>query len=153
MLRKDLTVGQLAARSGLAVSAVHFYEAKGLISSWRSSGNQRRYPREMLRRVALIKVAQRVGVPLASIHEVLSGLPAGKTPTKNDWKVLSSAWKSALDARIDTLIRLRDSLSDCIGCGCLSLKACPLRNPMDELAQQGPGPRLLVDRKQKQGKS
>lgn len=153
MISKDLTVGQLAARSGLAVSAVHFYEAKGLITGWRSKGNQRRYPREMLRRVALIKVAQRMGVPLATIFEVLSSLPDARTPTANDWKMLSSAWRNTLDERIDQLIRLRDSLSDCIGCGCLSLKICPLRNPMDKLAQRGPGPRLLVGRKRTQGKS
>lgn len=152
-ISKDLTVGQLAARSGLAVSALHFYEAKGLISSWRSKGNQRRYPREMLRRVALIKVAQRMGVPLAAILEVLNSLPTGRAPTTNDWKIISTAWKSALNERIDNLIRLRDSLSDCIGCGCLSLKICPLRNPMDRLAQRGPGPQLLVDHKRKQGKS
>jgi MerR family transcriptional regulator, redox-sensitive transcriptional activator SoxR len=142
-LRGDLSVGALAARSGLAVSAIHFYESKGLITSWRSRGNQRRYSRDMLRRVAVIKVAQRLGVPLSTIREALGTLPAGRTPTKSDWKRLSAAWKRSLNARIDKLTRLRDSLSDCIGCGCLSLKICPLRNPMDYLSDQGPGPRLL----------
>jgi MerR family redox-sensitive transcriptional activator SoxR len=141
--RGELTVGELAGRSGVAVSAIHFYESKGLISGWRSKGNQRRYPRDMLRRVAVIKAAQRIGVPLATISEALKSLPDGRTPTAKDWKQLSAAWKNTLNDRIQKLIRLRDSLSDCIGCGCLSLKVCPLRNPGDELALKGPGPRLL----------
>jgi MerR family transcriptional regulator, redox-sensitive transcriptional activator SoxR len=141
--RGELTVGELAGRSGVAVSAIHFYESKGLISGWRSKGNQRRYPRDMLRRVAVIKAAQRIGVPLATISEALKSLPDGRTPTGKDWKQLSAAWKNTLNDRIQKLIRLRDSLSDCIGCGCLSLKVCPLRNPGDELALKGPGPRLL----------
>jgi MerR family redox-sensitive transcriptional activator SoxR len=141
--RNELTVGEMAARSGIAVSAIHFYESKGLISGWRSEGNQRRYPREMLRRVAVIKAAQRVGVPLTTIREALKSLPDGRTPTAKDWKQLSAAWRHTLNERIQKLIRLRDRLSDCIGCGCLSLKVCPLRNPGDELAQEGSGPRLL----------
>jgi MerR family transcriptional regulator, redox-sensitive transcriptional activator SoxR len=142
-LRRELAVGELAGRSGLAVSAIHFYEAKGLICGWRSAGNQRRYPREMLRRVAVIKVAQRIGVPLASIRDAFKSLPEDRAPTARDWKRLSAAWKTSLNERIEKLIRLRDSLSDCIGCGCLSLKICPLRNPQDRLSEQGPGPRLL----------
>jgi MerR family transcriptional regulator, redox-sensitive transcriptional activator SoxR len=141
--RKDLSVGELARRSGLAVSAIHFYESKGLIRSWRSAGNQRRYPRQMLRRVAVIKVAQRTGIALATIRDALESLPDGRTPTPRDWKMLSAVWKNDLNDRIEKLMRLRDSLSECIGCGCLSLKVCPLRNPMDELSAQGPGPRLL----------
>lgn len=140
---KELTVGEVAARSGVAVSAIHFYEAKGLIKSRRNRGNQRRYPRDVLRRVAVIKVAQRTGIPLASIRETLLTLPEGRTPTAADWRDMSARWKAELDDRITRLTRLRDQLDDCIGCGCLSLKSCPLRNPWDELSEQGPGPRLL----------
>lgn len=136
----ELSVGQLAARSGVAVSALHFYEARGLIHSVRSAGNQRRYARAMLRRVAVIKVAQRVGMPLAAIGEALQALPEGRTPTAADWRRLSARWRADLDARIHTLTQLRDQLDGCIGCGCLSLKACPLRNAQDALAQTGPGP-------------
>ncbi len=140
---KELTVGEVAARSGIAVSALHFYESKGLIRSHRNRGNQRRYPREVLRRVAVIKVAQRVGVPLASIKAALESLPDGRSPTAADWTRLSRVWRDDLDARIGQLQRLRDQLDGCIGCGCLSIKACRLRNPWDELAEQGPGARLL----------
>ncbi len=142
--RRELTVGEVAARSGVAVSAIHFYESKGLIKSWRNPGNQRRYPREVLRRVAVIKVAQRVGIPLASIREALMTLPEGRTPTAADWSKLSAKWKVELNDRIAKLTQLRDQLSNCIGCGCLSLRDCPLRNPWDELSEQGPGPRLLA---------
>jgi len=138
-----LSVGEVAARSGLAVSAIHFYEKQALIRSARTGGNQRRYPREVLRRVAVIKVAQRLGIPLAAIREALGTLPWGRTPTARDWKTLSSVWRVLLDERIDKLTRLRGNLSDCIGCGCLSLNTCPLRNPGDELAADGCGPRLL----------
>ena len=140
---RDLSVGELAERSGVAVSALHFYEAKGLIKSRRNSGNQRRYSREVLRRVAIIKVAQRTGVSLESIRQALTSLPQGRTPTEDDWQRLSLKWKADLDARIARLTRLRNQLAGCIGCGCLSLKTCPLRNPGDELSQEGPGPRLL----------
>lgn len=140
---RELTVGQVAERSGVAVSALHFYEAKGLIRSQRNAGNQRRYAREVLRRVAVIKVAQRVGVPLAEIREALQSLPAGQAPTAADWARLSAQWKDKLDTRIRQLQGLRDQLSDCIGCGCLSIERCRLRNPWDCLAEQGAGPRLL----------
>lgn len=140
---KELTVGEIARRSGVAVSALHFYEAKGLIHSFRNPGNQRRYPREVLRRVAIIKVAQRLGIPLAGIREALAALPESRTPTAADWKRLSARWKADLDDRIARLTQLRDQLDGCIGCGCLSMQACPLRNPWDELGAQGPGPRLL----------
>jgi len=136
----ELGVGELAARSGLAVSALHFYESKGLIQSVRSAGNQRRYPRSVLRRVAVIKVAQRVGIPLASIASALDSLPSSRTPNVADWRRLSSGWKQELEERILALTQLRDQLDGCIGCGCLSLKACPLRNAQDSLAQAGPGP-------------
>jgi MerR family redox-sensitive transcriptional activator SoxR len=142
-LPRELTVGQVAARSGVSVPTLHFYEAKGLISSWRNSGNQRRYAREVLRRVALIKVAQRTGISLASIKQALNSLPKGRTPTADDWKILSAKWRAGLDERIARLTRLRNQLDGCIGCGCLSLGVCPLRNPWDRLAEQGPGPRLL----------
>ena len=136
---RDLSVGELARRSGVAVSALHFYEAKGLITSNRNAGNQRRYPRETLRRVAVIKVAQRVGIPLAEIAGALSELPQGRNPTAADWAGLSARWREDLDQRIAKLQMLRDQLDGCIGCGCLSLEACPLRNPGDQLAAEGPG--------------
>ena len=142
-IRKELTVGEVAARSGVAVSAIHFYEAKGLIRSRRNPGNQRRYPREVLRLVAVIKVAQRIGIPLAMIRDALATLPHGRTPTAGDWRKLSAVWKRGLDERIERMMGLRDSLTGCIGCGCLSLKVCPLRNPRDRLGEQGSGPRLL----------
>ncbi|CAO3381831.1 redox-sensitive transcriptional activator SoxR [Azospirillum argentinense] len=144
---KDLSVGEVAERSGVAVSTIHFYESKGLIASWRSSGNQRRFPRDVLRRIAVIKVAQRLGVPLATIAQALKTLPDGRTPTAEDWKRLSAAWKADLDERIAVLTKLRDGLEGCIGCGCLSLGECPLRNPWDELSEDGPGPRLLDPRR------
>jgi len=140
---RPLTVGEVAERSGVAVSALHFYETKGLIHSERNSGNQRRYPRDVLRRVSVIKVAQRVGVPLAEIHAALQTLPDGRAPTAADWTRLSRKWKTALDARIHQLQQLRDLLDDCIGCGCLSIQACRLRNPLDQLAEDGPGAHLL----------
>ncbi|SHM93043.1 MerR family transcriptional regulator, redox-sensitive transcriptional activator SoxR [Pseudomonas asturiensis] len=138
-----LTVGQLAARSGVAVTALHFYETKGLISSQRNAGNQRRYPRETLRRVSLIKVAQRLGIPLASIHAAFQNLPEGRSPSAAHWQKLSEQWKAELDERISSLIALRDQLTGCIGCGCLSMDACPLRNWGDELGKRGAGARLL----------
>jgi MerR family redox-sensitive transcriptional activator SoxR len=140
---RPLSVGEVAVRSGIAVSALHFYEAQGLIGSGRTSGNQRRYARDVLRRVAVIKVAQRVGIPLAEIRDALGALPEGRTPTSADWSALSARWRTDLDARIDRLTRLRDQLDGCIGCGCLSIDRCPLRNPGDVLATEGPGPRLL----------
>ncbi|WP_202926236.1 redox-sensitive transcriptional activator SoxR [Pseudoxanthomonas wuyuanensis] len=142
-MKMELTVGEVAARAGVAVSTLHFYESKGLIHSWRNAGNQRRYPREVLRRVAIIKVAQRTGIPLADIQQALSSLPEARTPTAQDWQKLSSRWRADLDERIARLTRLRDQMDGCIGCGCLSLKNCPLRNPKDEVGEQGPGPRFL----------
>jgi MerR family transcriptional regulator, redox-sensitive transcriptional activator SoxR len=139
----ELTVGQVAARSGVAVSTLHFYESKGLIKSWRNRGNQRRYAREVLRGVAIIKVAQRTGIPLAAVRRALKALPGERTPTAGDWKKLSAAWRAELDDRIGRLTRLRDELNGCIGCGCLSLGVCPLRNPWDKLGEQGSGPGLL----------
>ncbi|MBN6775384.1 redox-sensitive transcriptional activator SoxR [Pseudomonas granadensis] len=144
-VRKPLTVGEVAARSGVAVTALHFYETKGLIKSQRNAGNQRRYGREVLRRVALIKVAQRLGIPLAQIGDALQMLPDDRAPTAADWKVLSERWRKELDERIEQLLLLRDRLDGCIGCGCLSMEACPLRNHGDVLGEQGPGPHFPND--------
>lgn len=138
-----LAVGEVARRSGVAISALHFYEAQGLLSSQRSSGNQRRYRRGVLRRVAFIRAAQMLGISLGEIGEALKRLPQQRTPTKSDWARLSSDWRAALDQRIADLQALRDQLQGCIGCGCLSLKACRLYNPEDRLGEQGPGARRL----------
>ncbi|MFE4535860.1 redox-sensitive transcriptional activator SoxR [Streptomyces scopuliridis] len=142
---KEATVGELAERSGVAPSALRFYEREGLISSRRTTGNQRRYSRDTLRRVAFIRTSQRLGIPLATIREVLSLLPEDRTPTQEDWARISECWRDDLDRRIRTLRRLRDNLADCIGCGCLSLDRCVLSNPGDELAAHGPGPRRLIE--------
>ena len=142
--QKELTVGQLAARSGVRVSALHFYEREGLIASRRTSGNQRRYRRDMLRRVALIRVAQRVGIPLADVRAALAALPDGRTPNRRDWERLSRHWRAELDQRIHRLQQLRDQFTGCIGCGCLSIDHCALANPHDALGGEGPGPRRLL---------
>jgi MerR family transcriptional regulator, redox-sensitive transcriptional activator SoxR len=139
----ELAVGEVAARSGVAVSALHFYEAQGLISSNRTTGNQRRYSREVLRRVAFIRASQGVGIPLRRIKAALDQLPDRRTPTRRDWELLSETWRDELDEQIGRLQRLRDNLNGCIGCGCLSLDRCGLTNPDDVLARQGPGPRNL----------
>ena len=144
MMQKELSVGEVATRSGVAVSALHFYEQRGLIRSNRTGGNQRRYGRDVLRRIAVIRVAQEVGVPLADIAATLNSLPEGRTPTRDDWARLSTAWRDNLDRRIDQMTKLRDGLTDCIGCGCMSIDKCPLRNPEDRLARQGPGARRLI---------
>ncbi|MQA16834.1 MAG: redox-sensitive transcriptional activator SoxR [Pseudonocardiaceae bacterium] len=140
----ELSVGQLAERSGVAVSALHFYERQGLITSRRTSGNQRRYKRDTLRRVALVRVAQRVGIPLADVGAALAELPDGRTPTRRDWQRLSRRWRAELDERIHHLQQLRDDFTDCIGCGCLSIDRCRLANPYDELGAKGAGPRRLL---------
>ncbi|MET8978721.1 redox-sensitive transcriptional activator SoxR [Streptomyces sp. NPDC004539] len=145
---QELTVGQLSARSGVAVSALHFYEAKGLIISRRTAGNQRRYGRDTLRRVAFVRAAQRVGIPLATIREALAQLPEERTPTREDWARLSKAWRSELEERIKQLNRLRDHLTDCIGCGCLSLDTCVLSNPDDITGNRLTGSRLVVERRE-----
>ena len=140
-----LSVGEVAKRSGVAVSTLHFYEAKGLIRSLRTEGNQRRYPRGVLRRVALIRIAQRTGIALADIQRALDHLPQDRAPSAEDWRVLSESWRAELDLRIRHLTGLRDQIDSCIGCGCLSLKECPLRNPGDVMAAAGSGPRVLID--------
>lgn len=139
-----ITIGELAARSGVATSALRFYEARGLIAAERTPGNQRVYPRPTLRRVAFIRAAQEVGLTLDEIHTALSTLPADRTPMKRDWERLSRAWRSRLDERIAELERLRDNLTGCIGCGCLSLRTCTLLNQGDRVSANGPGPRYLL---------
>jgi MerR family transcriptional regulator, redox-sensitive transcriptional activator SoxR len=141
-----LTIGELSARSGVAPSALRYYERLGLIRSTRNSGNQRRYERAELRRVAFIRVAAQVGVPLEEIGEALHSLPDARTPTKADWARLSARWRSRLDEQIGLLERLRDRLTTCIGCGCLSLQQCSLSNPKDVLAARGTGPHYLLGR-------
>jgi MerR family transcriptional regulator, redox-sensitive transcriptional activator SoxR len=141
---RELTVGELAARSGVAVSALHFYEAEGLINSRRTAGNQRRFSRDTLRRVAFVRAAQRVGIPLKAIKQALDNLEDDRTPTRGDWTRLSTAWREDLDARIGQLQQLRDHLSDCIGCGCLSIDRCRLTNPNDILGNDGSGPQKYL---------
>ncbi|MFT7775767.1 redox-sensitive transcriptional activator SoxR [Roseateles sp.] len=138
-----LSIGQLAQRAGVAASALRFYESEGLIAGSRSAGGHRQYPRHVLRRVAFIRAAQVVGLSLPQIKAALATLPEGRTPTKADWARLSASWAPVLDERIAALQRLRDRLTGCIGCGCLSLKACALYNPNDAVGESGAGPRLL----------
>lgn len=137
------SVGKVAARCGVRVSTLHFYEEKGLISSWRNEGNQRRYQKDVLRRISVIKAAQKIGISLEEIKTALSALPEKRTPDTRDWEILASHWRKDLDARITYLEKLRDSLSGCIGCGCLSMKNCPIYNADDKLAKEGPGAVLL----------
>ena len=139
-----LAIGAVAARTGVATSALRFYEREGLVRSVRSPGGARRYPREVLRRVAFIRVAQRIGLTLEEVKEALASLPAGRTPNKADWERLSRSWRPRIDEQIAMLERLRDELSSCIGCGCLSLRACSLYNQGDAAAALGTGPRYLL---------
>jgi MerR family redox-sensitive transcriptional activator SoxR len=141
----ELTIGAVAERTGVAPSALRFYEDEGLIHATRSSGGQRRYPRDTLRRVSFIRVAQQVGLSLGEIREALHSLPERRTPTEKDWHKLSASWRPKLDAQIAMLERLRDRLDGCIGCGCLSLRFCRILNPDDQAAVRGPGPRYIVD--------
>lgn len=143
MRSEGLTIGEVAARSGVATSALRFYEAEGLISSTRTTGNQRRYERSTLRRIALIQAGKAAGISLDEIRDALTALPGERTPTKRDWERLSGRWRDDLDRRIATLNALRDRLTGCIGCGCLSLKTCSLLNPEDEAAALGAGPQYL----------
>jgi MerR family transcriptional regulator, redox-sensitive transcriptional activator SoxR len=139
-----LTIGEVAERTGVATSALRFYEAQGLISSRRSTGGQRRYDRDVVRRVSFIRIAQQVGVGLDEVKSVLDALPEGRTPTKADWALVARRWRPLLDERIAILERIRDDLTSCIGCGCLSLRACALYNPDDAAVAFGPGPRYLL---------
>jgi MerR family transcriptional regulator, redox-sensitive transcriptional activator SoxR len=138
-----LTIGEVSKRSGVAASGLRYYEAQGLIDSVRTTGNQRRYERSILRRLAFIRSAQRVGLSLEEISEALASLPGGRTPTKADWSRLSRTWRPRIDEQIERLVRLRDRLDSCIGCGCLSLARCALQNPDDRLAAESPGAYFL----------
>jgi MerR family transcriptional regulator, redox-sensitive transcriptional activator SoxR len=140
-----LSIGELAERAGVAASALRYYEAQGLIFSSRSDGGQRRFERETLRRVSFIRVAQEVGLSLDEIRDALRSLPNERTPTEDDWHELATSWRPRIDAQIRLLERLRDRLDGCIGCGCLSLRACGLLNPDDEMASHGPGPRRIIE--------
>lgn len=142
----ELTIGQLSERSGVATSAIRYYEDRGLVASRRTTGNQRRYPRATLRRLAFVRTAQRVGLALEEIEAALATLPSNRTPNKADWTRLSRGWRPRLDAQIGQLERLRDTLDSCIGCGCLSLQRCALNNPDDEAAARGPGAVFLEGR-------
>jgi MerR family transcriptional regulator, redox-sensitive transcriptional activator SoxR len=134
-----LSIGQVSERSGVATSALRYYEERGLITSERTTGNQRRYAQAMLRRIAFIRSAQRVGLGLDEIEEALATLPGDRAPTKADWARLSRSWRPRIEEQIERLERLRDKLDGCIGCGCLSLRTCALNNPADEVAPRGPG--------------
>ena len=142
-MSRELTIGELSARSGVAQSALRFYERQGLISARRTDGNQRRYPSVTLRRVAVVQAGKAAGIPLERIREALDALPRGKQPTKRDWERLSNAWRAELDERIATLESIRNRLTTCIGCGCLSLQTCRLLNPDDEAASLGGGAHYL----------
>jgi MerR family redox-sensitive transcriptional activator SoxR len=144
-MEHEMTIGALAERTGVAPSALRFYEAEGLIHANRSSGGQRRYARATVRRVSFVRVAQQVGLRLDEIREALASLPDNRTPNEKDWERLSRSWTPRLDAQIAMLERLRDRLTGCIGCGCLSLRLCRLVNPHDEAGQRGPGPRYVLD--------
>jgi MerR family redox-sensitive transcriptional activator SoxR len=139
----ELSIGEVSARSGVAASALRFYERQGLIASTRTDGNQRRYERAVLRRIAFIQAGRAAGVPLGDIHTALAGLPTRRTPSRKDWERLSSKWRDDLDARIETLRALRGRLTTCIGCGCLSIDQCDLLNPHDEAAIRGGGAHYL----------
>lgn len=143
MCSRELTPGEVAHRAGVSVSALHFYEREGLISSSRTVGNQRRYHCDMLRRIAFVRVSQSVGISLSRIRAALETLPRDHSPTKADWARLSRSWREELDERIAALQRLREQLDGCIGCGCLSLKSCSLYNRNDELRETGSGPRRM----------
>src|ERR1700744_4815461 len=138
---RELSVGEAAKRAGVAVSALHFYERKGLIRSLRTAGNQRRYAGDVLRRIAVIRVAQRVGIPLEAVRQAFSALPHERAPSREEWARMSAAWQEELDQRINQLVNLKEQLTECIGCGCLTLAVCALANPGDVLAADGSGAR------------
>lgn len=143
-VNEGLSIGALAERTGLAVSAIRYYEAQGLIKPWRNTGGQRRFERSDLRRLSFVMIAQQFGFTLPQIKAELDRLPGGRTPTKADWVKISKGFRDALDAKIETLTKLRDNLDGCIGCGCLSLPSCALYNPVDRASEAGPGPRYLM---------
>ncbi len=141
---RSLSVGEVARRSGVAVSTIHFYEEKGLIEGWRTAGNQRRYERAVLRYIAIIRVAQKAGVNLKAMKAFIDTIPSDRALNAADWRRLATSWRAMIDERIEALRQLRDEIDSCIGCGCLSLEDCPLRNEKDRLGEEGPGPRLLM---------
>jgi len=141
-LGRELSVGEVARRAGVAVSTLHFYESKGLISSYRDSANHRRYHRDILRKISVIRIAQQAGIQLREIKEALSTIPNDKTVSPKDWERLSTNWRQQLNDRINQLTDLRDNLDTCIGCGCLSMKHCKLANPDDILGKDSPGPHI-----------
>ncbi len=145
MTTEELTIGEVSERTGVAASALRFYEAEGLLQASRSEGGQRRYARDVIRRVSFIRVAQEVGLSLREVRDALASLPRNRTPNQRDWERLSASWRPRLDHQIAVLERLRDRLHGCIGCGCLSLRACQLLNPGDEVGARGPGPRYVLD--------
>jgi MerR family transcriptional regulator, redox-sensitive transcriptional activator SoxR len=140
-----LTIGAVSERTGVAPSALRFYEAEGLIRSVRADNGHRRYHRDVLRRISFVRIAQQVGLSLEEIGAALASLPDNRTPNQHDWERLSASWRPRLDAQIAVLERLRDRLTGCIGCGCLSMRACKLLNPGDEAAERGPGPRYVLE--------
>ncbi|WP_254408311.1 redox-sensitive transcriptional activator SoxR [Streptomyces sp. AC495_CC817] len=142
---ESLSIGEMSRRTGVAPSALHFYESLGLIASTRTSGNQRRYARHMLRRVSLITVAKRLGIPLSDVQQAFAEVPLAETPSHADWQRASRRWKRELEKRREGIERLERELTGCIGCGCLSMKACGLLNPDDALGSQGAGPRRLSE--------
>ena len=148
----DLSVGEIAERAGVPVSTVHYYEAEGLIESWRTPANHRRYDRRELRRIAIVRIAQSVGVPLSEVKEVLDRIPREKAVSAKAWAEAAAPWKALLDERITLLARLRDQIGFCIGCGCLSLESCPLYNPEDTLGSNGAGARRWIGKKSERGK-
>ena len=139
-----LTIGTISQRTGLAVSAIRYYEAQGLVTPWRNAGGQRRFERADIRRLSFVMIAQQFGFSLPQIKAELDLLPKGRTPTKADWAKISAGFRAELDQRIDNLTRMRDTLDSCIGCGCLSLKSCALYNPKDKASTRGAGPRYLM---------
>ena len=142
----ELSIGDVSRRTGVTVSALHFYERRGLIASRRNGANQRRYPRHMLRRISLLIVAKRLGIPLGDVGQVFAALPLDRAPTHEEWQQVSRTWKRRLEERRRAIEQLEHELTGCIGCGCLSMKACLLLNPDDTLQEQGPGPvRLHID--------
>jgi MerR family redox-sensitive transcriptional activator SoxR len=144
MRQAGLSIGALAKRTGLSVSAIRYYEAEGLVAPWRNDGGQRRFERADIRRLSFVLIAQKFGFSLAKIREELKQLPQGRAPTQDDWRRISAAFRDEIDARIETLTKLRDTLDGCIGCGCLSLEVCKLYNANDKAATRGTGPRYLL---------
>ncbi|MEP0156153.1 redox-sensitive transcriptional activator SoxR [Pseudophaeobacter sp.] len=148
-----VAIGYLSERTGLAVSAIRYYEAQGLLEPWRNAGGQRRFQRADIRRLSFIMIAQQFGFSLPEIRGFLKTLPGGRTPTPEDWARISTSFRDHLDSRIKTLQKMRDNLDGCIGCGCLSLPKCRLYNPQDQAAQKGKGPRYLMGDSPETGKT